>query len=388
MATQFTSAEWRRIREKLEAAPERYGLPQREYGSVLIGSFNIRKLGSARSRNSDTWEFLADVCRSFDLLAVQEIMDNLSGLRRLMSLLGPEFSMVVSDQTGVFPGEPGVGERLGFIYRWNTVERMEVASDVTYDRSKVIDSIASDYDTFIGVMTPYVRQLADYKAGRRRRKPRLNLPVFLSFIRQPFCVTFRIPGHPGTQPYELMAINAHLYFGNYITDRRQEFNALTDWIMSRLRAHSSAYYPNFMLLGDLNLDYDNPATDRARIEQRIKGFNMELEGANVNFPFLDVHPQRQDLFRTNARLTETFDQIGLFNRDPRLPTYGDNAKMGSAPTGPDYGVFEFGNLFSEALLGRPYLELSTGERADLVAKFEYKVSDHLPLWVRLPLPVR
>ena len=76
-------------------APEWYGLPQREYGSVLIGSFNIRKLGSARSRNGDTWEFLADVCRSFDLLAVQEIMDNLSGLRRLMSLLGPEFSMAV-----------------------------------------------------------------------------------------------------------------------------------------------------------------------------------------------------------------------------------------------------------------------------------------------------
>ena len=71
------------------------------------------------------------MCRSFDLLTVQEIMDNLSGLRRLRSLLGPEFSMVVSDQTGVFPGEPGVGERLGFIYRWNTVERMEVASDVT-----------------------------------------------------------------------------------------------------------------------------------------------------------------------------------------------------------------------------------------------------------------
>ena len=135
---------------------------------MLIGSFNIRKLGSSRSRNSDTWEFLADVCRSFDLLAVQEIMDDLSGLRWLVSLLGPEYSMVVSNLTGVFPGEPGVGERLGFIYRWNTVERMEMASDVTYDRSKVIDSIASDYDTFVGVMTPYARRLADYKAGRRR----------------------------------------------------------------------------------------------------------------------------------------------------------------------------------------------------------------------------
>lgn len=386
MPKQFTSAEWKLINNRLDVDPERYGLPQREYGSVLLGSFNIRKLGSARSRNPATWEFLADVCRSFDLLAVQEIMDDLSGLRRLMSLLGPEFSMVVSDQTGVFPGEPGVGERMGFVYRWNTVERMEVASDVTYDRSKVIDSIASDYDTFTKVMTPYAKGLADYEAGRRRRKPRLNLPVFLSFIRQPFCVAFRIAGHPGTQPYEIMAVNAHLYFGNYISDRRQEFNALTDWLMSRLKTNSRAYYPNFILFGDLNLDYDDPKRDRKRIEDRIKSFNGELEGANVNFPFLDVHPGRDDIFRTNARLTETFDQIGLFSRDPRLPAYTDNAAMGVNPVGPDYGVFEFGDLFSEAVLGRPFRELSSRERSALVPRFEHKVSDHLPLWIRLPLP--
>ena len=251
MARQFTSTDWKLIRARLDEDPRRYGLPQREYGSVLLGSFNIRKLGSSRSRNADTWEFLADVCRSFDLLAVQEIMDDLSGLRRLMSLLGPEFSMVVSDQTGVFPGEPGLGERLGFIYRWNTVERMEVASDVTYDRTKVIDSIAGNYEAFVDDLGPYSKRLADYESGRRKTKPRLKLSVFLSFIRQPFCVAFRIPGHPGTRPYEFMAVNAHLYFGNYIDDRRQEFNALVDWIMSRFRTQSHAYYPNFMLLGDL-----------------------------------------------------------------------------------------------------------------------------------------
>lgn len=75
----------------------------------------------------------------------------------MMGLLGPESGMVASDATGVFPGEAGVGERLGFIYRWSTVQRMEVASDVPYDRSKVIDSIASDYDTFTAVMEPYTR---------------------------------------------------------------------------------------------------------------------------------------------------------------------------------------------------------------------------------------
>ena len=166
-------------------------------------------------------------------------------------------------------------------------------------------------------------------SGRRRTKPRLKLTVFLSFIRQPFCVAFRIPGHPGTRPYEFMAVNAHFYFGNYIDDRRQEFNALVDWVMSRFRTQSHAYYPNFVLLGDLNLDYDNPARDRGRIEERIKSLNRELDGANVNFPFLDIHPGRQEVFRTNARMSETFDQIGLFNRDSRLPTYMNNATMGA-----------------------------------------------------------
>ena len=388
MATQFTTTEWNTINELLQKYPERYGLPRREYGSVLMASFNIRKMGSTRSRSPDTWEFLANVCRSFDLIAVQEIMDDLSGLRRIMSHLGPDFSMVVSDQTGVFPGEFGVGERLGFIYRWNTIERMEVASDVTYDRSKIIDSIASNYEAFTKAMTPYAQRLADYENGKRKTKPKLNLPVFLSFIRQPFCVSFRIPGHPGTEPYEIMAVNAHLYFGNYINDRRQEFNSLIDWLMSRVRANSRAYYPNFMLFGDLNLDYDNPSRDRARIEARIKSLNGELDGPNVNFPFLDVHPSQSEVFRTNARLTETYDQIGLFSRDERLPRYTENKTMGTNPQGPDYGVFDFSNLFSEATLKRPYSDLSTKERSDLVARFEHKVSDHLPLWIRLPLPTR
>ena len=58
MATQFTSAEWRRIREKLEAAPEWYGLPQREYGSVLIGSstsVSWDRLAAATAIRESSW---------------------------------------------------------------------------------------------------------------------------------------------------------------------------------------------------------------------------------------------------------------------------------------------------------------------------------------------
>lgn len=387
MATQFTPAEWKTIRDTLDSDRGKYGLPEREYGSVLLGSFNIRKLGSSRSRSPDTWEFLAEVCRSCDLLAVQEIMDDLSGLRRLMSLLGPEFSLIVSDQTGVFPGEAGMGERLGFIYRWSAVERMEVATDITYDRTKVLNTIAESYDVFTEVMDPYAPKWQAYVDKTSRSKPRLKLPVFLSFIRQPFCVSFRIAGHTGTEPYEFMAVDAHLWFGHYITDRRQEFEALMEWILGRVERNLRAYYPNFILMGDLNLDFDNPQNDRGRIEKYLKSFdNAAGDQVNVNFPFLDIHPTQTEHFTTNARMTQTFDQIGIFSRDNRLPTFKDNAKMGQDSRGPDYGVFEFVRLFSDAVLGKEFDSLQPGERSDFIARFEHKVSDHMPLWMRLPLP--
>ena len=122
MAEQFTPTEWEKVLARMRATDQaQYGLPTRQDGSVLLGSFNIRKLGEASGRSEETWAFLADVCSRFDLLAIQEIMDDLSGLKELKERMGPKFALVVSDQTGVFPGERGLGERLGFIYRWDTV---------------------------------------------------------------------------------------------------------------------------------------------------------------------------------------------------------------------------------------------------------------------------
>ena len=115
---------------------------------------------------------------------------------------------------------------------------------------------------------------------------------------------------------------------------------------------------------------------------------------NVYFPFLDPHPKRdgQQLMgrdgrplQTNGRLTETFDQIGFFSRDPRLMKL-NNKTTGLKPRGPDFGVFDFVNLFSEALEGKPFEKLSKAKRTALVKRFEHSVSDHMPLWYRIPLP--
>lgn len=386
MASQFTSDEWTAINEELTANPDNYGFPKRVYGSVVIGSFNIRKLGSTRNRNSDTWEFLARTCRQFDLLAVQEVMDELSGLQRLMELLGPEFGLIVSDTTGVFPGDRGLGERLAFIYRWSVVERGEVASDVTYDRSKVSNILLEHFLEIQTSRNDYLDDLDRYDRGLRKTKPKFQLPVFFSFIRQPFCVSFEIKGFPGTKPYRFMAINAHLIFGT-TSEREDEFQALMDWIIERVKEDDRTYHPNFMLLGDLNLDFDHPEKDFAVIERYLKSFNSRLgKKVNVNFPFLDAHSGEQEPFTSNVKLSERYDQIGFFFREEGLPTYLDNASMGKQHRGPDYGVFNFSELFSQATLGRPFNDLTPKEKDELVDRYQHKVSDHMPIWVRLPLP--
>ncbi|MEP0898864.1 MULTISPECIES: hypothetical protein [Leptolyngbya] len=250
------------------------------------------------------------------------------------------------------------------------------------DRTKLLTTLIEHKEALEAAIAPHL----DPRTGKIRKSAKIQLPVFLTFVRQPFCASFRISGHPGTLPYEFMAVNAHLYFGDSIKDRRQEFDALMKWIMERVKEEQGAF-SSYILLGDLNLDFDNPAQDRLRIEAHIKTFNQAMgKTANVNFPFIDIHPQHQQPFRTNARSSETFDQIALFSREPRFPTYKENALMGSQARGPDYGVFNFVELFRDAL-GMPEIEqLSASERRSFFAKFEHEVSDHLPLWLRLPLP--
>lgn len=408
----FTTEEWQKIRDTLNADPQRYGLPGRVYGSVVLASANIRKLGAKSKRDARTWRFLADVFRHFDLLAVQEVLEDMEGLRHLEELMGEDFGMVVSDTTGSFPNEGGLAERLAFIFNWTIVNRKEMVTDVTFDRSKVLQVIAEEGDAIQEAVEnakknkAYLKKLKSYerkfkqakiKGKRLPDKPRLpiKMPAFLTFIRTPFAVMFEIHGHPGAVRYTFMAVNAHLFYGNFIDDRRQEFDALMRWIMGRVQECDENLPLNILLMGDLNLDFDNPMNDHKRINKLIDDLNREGgKEVNVYFPFLSPHPQRsgQQLMgrdsrplQTNARMSETFDQIGFFSRDERLKSL-KNRDAGAAERGPDFGVFDFVNLFSEALHGKPFEMLEKSRQLALIESFEHKVSDHMPLWFRIPLP--
>ncbi len=82
MAGRFSDTDWDKIETELLGNPEKYGMPEggREE-SVVFASFNIRKLGKAKGREREL-NFMARFCARCDLVAIQEVQDDLSASRR------------------------------------------------------------------------------------------------------------------------------------------------------------------------------------------------------------------------------------------------------------------------------------------------------------------
>ena len=420
MAKSFTPTAWAKINARLDADPVRYGLPEKRDGSVVMASFNIRNLGRETGKSKGSRAFLARFVAQCDLVAVQEVLEDLSGLEALAEaagkIAGTTFEIVASDITGGMGASGGKIERLAFLYRSDRVRRSIIASDISFDRSWVFDTMYENRKAFIAAAKEHEKALkareekheakvaaalaAGKKKPRKSKKPPFVSPQFVDFIRTPHCCAFEVPGKASAKPYAFTAINAHLLFGDkskQAEERKREFDALVQWLLTRA-AKRNSFNQDFILMGDLNLAFHKPEVQRPEIEDRIKGFNAELKKSRaatvVNFPFIDERENpitgEKQTVRSNARQSETFDQIGIFAHDKRLPGFEKNGDVAdrSKPDAYDYQVFDFISLFVEALHGegKTLGTITKTQKKDLFSRCEFDVSDHMPIWVRLPRP--
>lgn len=398
MAGRFSDSEWRKIEKLFARDPARFGMPEggREK-SLVFASFNIRKLGSFRNRKREI-EFLARFCANCDLVAIQEVQDNLDGLRYLKERVEAhvagegEYALTTSDITGEAPGESGMAERLAFLYRHRRVRRLDMASDLTFDRTAVFKRFFDNEKVLLDERRKFEHETKRFENRERKTKPRYVPPVFVTFVRTPYVAAFEAPAALDAPPLRFTAVNAHLIYGSK-PERRREFFALLSWLTNRLTAKKRLVAPNFLLLGDLNLDFDRPRKDRKAIDGEIRKLNQDVFGdkdaRRIYFPFLDPHPVAKKVFTTNARSNQTFDQIGFFlgAEEGHLPNDLWKVRIGAdKPDGFNYGVFNFADLFARALMDKPYVSLTKAQKGALGEKFEHSVSDHLPIWVRIPRP--
>ena len=98
------------------------GIPQKSNNHILIATWNIANLGLQKRRDSD-YELLAEIISWFDLVGIQEVYDDLKGLREVQRFLPKSYRIVFNDKAGN-------NERAAFVYDSDKISELEMIGEV------------------------------------------------------------------------------------------------------------------------------------------------------------------------------------------------------------------------------------------------------------------
>ncbi len=122
------------IRQRLEPIRRR-----KSDGALLLATWNIRDFDSNKfgwgPRLPETFYYLAEFVSAFDLVAIQEVNEDLEPFRRLMRILGREWDYIVTDVT---EGASGNGERMAFVYNTEKVWFRKVAGEIVLPEGQLV----------------------------------------------------------------------------------------------------------------------------------------------------------------------------------------------------------------------------------------------------------
>ncbi|MEL6544430.1 MAG: endonuclease/exonuclease/phosphatase family protein [Myxococcota bacterium] len=384
-----------RARKLLAEDPQRFGIPAKDETRYVFLSSNIRKLGNIEKKTAGAWRILADVFEHSkpDILNIQEVMDTTEGLELLKTALGPHFQMLYTDTTGgdhrVNPDgstrRGGMKERLATLFDTRTVRQGQLAADLSFDRTAVVDALMENQHLMLASVSEFFADIAAWKqSGEKQGKkhPTYKFPdFFVDFTRTPSAYELVVQGKGGAEE-KMLVVNAHMVYGE-LDQREEELKAL---VQSAMGYASKGH--NVLLGGDLNLHLEeaDAAKDLARIEGGLAALGQEAlqeQGVAMNMPFLGEHPEH-GLQTTNLRDKFTYDHIAMLSKNGAFPTAEENTTAGQGDY--DFGVVRLDELFAEVIHGKPMAELTKAEKLEVYKRTEHDVTDHLPIWVRAKKP--
>lgn len=226
--------------------------------TLLLASWNIREFGGDKygGRKGEPIFYLAEIMSHFDLVAVQEVRDNLDALDDLMYVLGRWWKYLVSDVT---LGQQGNNERHAYIYDTRKLSFGGLAGELIPPMMKEGGYLKSD---FAFARTPY---LAGFQAGW----------------------------------FKFTICTQHFYYGESKPDdpqRQKESETVVSLLKERMKSEDR-WADNAILLGDFNIFSTDDKTFVA------------LEKANFKIP-----TNLKGKY-TNAKLDKPFDQIAFLAPD-------------------------------------------------------------------------
>ncbi|MEM7242622.1 MAG: endonuclease/exonuclease/phosphatase family protein [Pseudomonadota bacterium] len=148
-------AEIIRTLQKLRMGLDMSHIPaRRAEDNLIIATWNIQHFGSDLNRTAAGMFCLAEIIARFDLVAIQELKSDLSDLKKLLRLLGEDWTYIVSD---VNYGTKGNYERMCYIYNASRVRPSGLVSELSpWDEffEEFPDLVPSDQQRFL--RAPYV----------------------------------------------------------------------------------------------------------------------------------------------------------------------------------------------------------------------------------------
>ena len=379
----FTESEWRKIFVELNRAGTDCGLPSPRNDTFVAASWNLRQFGGIddapekRSRDIEAYRFIASVIQRFDLVAIQEVKEDLDSLRQLHKLL-PDFDLIVSDTAGNY-------ERLAFLYRTGKVRQTDLAAEADIPQDQIQRSMRSRWQEWRSAFEEYGQKLEEDP----EYSGRVQLPDTVGFERAPHCVSFDV-GAPGHE-LAILAYNTHIFYGADRDDRTDDFLAFLDWLYGRWTRVGKIFAENFLVFGDMNAEVTSSRGDvtsrnkilrfveeadlrcKERALKRAKGEERNQVREQVTlYPFLKgtrwVDPPK---IGSNLGKNEFYDQIILMAR-----TLEDGGKGLY-----EIGVFDIPKLTEDAFRRK----MTASQRTYQTERIRQQISDHLPIWIRIAL---
>lgn len=312
-------------------------VPQRTVTeTLLLATWNIREFDSEKYgfRTRESLHYIAEIISRFDLVAIQEVREDLTALDQVQKMLGGWWKYIVTDVT---EGTSGNGERMAFLY----------------DGRKV---------SFGGL------------AGEVVLPPAKGAPV-LQFARTPFICGFRADW------VKFNLCTVHIYYGEataddprrvgeirdlarFLADKVQPKRAQPARPQGEVTAARNTSGENLILLGDFNIFSRDDETFKALT---APGFRLPeglatIPGSNLGRnKFFDqiVYLCRPDRFQETGK-------AGVFNYSDAVFGDGDEALYAAA-------------------MGEKYAAKATAKEKSRYYRDwrTFQMSDHLLLWCEL-----
>jgi exonuclease III len=297
--------------------------------SILLATWNLREFGRNKmfgDRLEESLLYIAEILSHFDLVAIQEVNQDLADLQFLMRLLGNWWEYLVTDVT---PGRSGNEERIAFIYDGRKVRFDHLAGELVLAPGKKA-----------------VRQPA----------------------RSPYLCSFRT----GWRRISLCSV--HIYYGTGKANdptRVREIAATAKLLAERnnkRQTKADGEPENVILLGDFNIF--NRSGDKT--SQALKDNDFVL-------PFA-----LRQLAGSNLGQDKYFDQIAFHDPGKKLRTSSRAGVFNFTST--IYGDGEAEAKFHAKAMERSAAAqfAKAKDKAAFYKKWRtFQISDHLPLWVEL-----